>query len=68
MVAAAALASSEVPGRAYAPGNPAVVSDKQAALDVYGTITPPGGNQSTVQPNTQIEPSIAVNPGDHNEW
>jgi hypothetical protein len=67
MVAAAALASSEVPGRAYAPGNPAVVSDKQAALDVYGTTTPPGGNQSTVQPNTQIEPSIAVNPGDHND-
>ncbi len=68
-LAAAALASlGPVPGAAYATGNPTVVSDKQAALDVYGTSqSPPTVPGSPIQPNTQIEPSIAVNPGDSND-
>ena len=66
LVAAAAVAGLQMPASAYAPGNPIVVSDKQAALDVYGqTVSPPIVPGSPIQPNTLIEPSIAVNPGDH---
>jgi hypothetical protein len=74
VLAAAALAGLSVSARAYAPGNPTVVSDRQASLDVYGTsLSPPqvpldtSGNNLDIQPNTQIEPAIAVNPGDHND-
>jgi hypothetical protein len=67
MAVLVALAAFGVSARAYAPGNPVVVSDRQAALDDYDATTPPGGGQSAVQPNTQIEPAIAVNPGDHND-
>jgi len=45
--------------RADAPAGPVVVRDTQASTDTYGaTLAAP------VQPNTEIEPSIAVNPAD----
>lgn len=43
-------------------GGPVVVSDVQASTDPYGTSQP-----SPVQPNTEIEPSIAVNPADSSD-
>ena len=66
-LAGGALAALMVSAAAYAPGNPAVIHDAQASADPYGAATPPGGNQDAVQPNTEIEPSIAVNPGDPND-
>ena len=65
-VALATLATFGVSARAYAPGNPVVVSDREAALDAYGSAQPPNTGTDPIQPNTQIEPSIAVNPGDYN--
>jgi hypothetical protein len=42
-----------------APGSPVVIRDVQASTMPYGT------NVSAVeQPNTEVEPSVAVNPGD----
>jgi len=62
------IASFGVSASAFATGNPVVVSDKQTAIDPYGTtLSPPAVAGSPIQPNTQIEPSIAVNPGDHND-
>ncbi|MBV9100540.1 MAG: exo-alpha-sialidase [Candidatus Dormibacteraeota bacterium] len=55
----AALATFAGGVRAYAPGNPTVVSDVSSSADHYDATLP-----APVQPNTQIEPSIAVNPGD----
>ena len=56
-----ALVISVRAGAVVAPGNPTVVTDTQAASDAYGTALP-----NPFQPNTLIEPSIAVNPGDPN--
>jgi len=70
VVMTASFATFGASARAYAPGNPSVVSDTQAALDPYGaTLSPPQVPLDTstsfnIQPNTQIEPSIAVNPAD----
>ncbi|MBV8194077.1 MAG: hypothetical protein JOY80_00970 [Candidatus Dormibacteraeota bacterium] len=66
-IAALGAAAITTSVAAYAPGGPAVVSDAQASADPYGGQTPPGGNQDPVQPNTEIEPSVAVNPGDTND-
>src|SRR2546427_11203960 len=58
-LAAAACIASGI--RTEAAGGPAVVRDTQASTDPYaGTLA------SMVQPNTEIEPSIAVNPANSN--
>ena len=49
-----------------------MVSDVQSALDPFGnSLSPPQvpltANGLDIQPNTQIEPAIAVNPGDPND-
>jgi hypothetical protein len=52
-----------------AAGSPSVIWDTQASTDRFGATTPPpnDGSQTSVQPNTEVEPSIAVNPGDPND-
>ncbi|MBV9293113.1 MAG: hypothetical protein JO222_11740, partial [Frankiales bacterium] len=65
-VALGALAAASTLTLAHAggpsgPGGPVVIHDVQSSTMDFGTsITPPE------QPNTEIEPSIAVNPGDPN--
>src|SRR3954452_14548840 len=50
------------PGRAAAP-NPVLLRDVMTGTDSLGSLTiPPDPIQDYVQPDTQIEPSIAVNP------
>jgi hypothetical protein len=60
-VAAIALGTFATAARAaYATGNPAVLNDNQAS-----SFTEPV--TSVEQPNTEVEPSIAVNPADPND-
>jgi hypothetical protein len=41
--------------------------DSQASTDPFGSTVPAGDAGDPIQPNTEIEPSIAVNPGDPND-
>jgi hypothetical protein len=60
-VAIAVFGSFSIVARAaYAPGNPAVLNDNNAS-QFTATLT-----DTTEQPNTEVEPSIAVNPADPN--
>ena len=61
-LAVSAIAAFTVPAFAGTAANPSVVSDVQASTDTYGASQP-----APVQPNTEIEPSVAVNPGDSND-
>ena len=68
LVSATVLAAMSVmPPHAAIASGPSVVWDSQSSTYPYGTATPPGGDQGAVQPNTEIEPSVAVNPGDAND-
>jgi hypothetical protein len=60
--AAAALALA---APAFAAPNPVLVRDVMTGKDDLGSLTiPPDPIQDYVQPDTQIEPSVAVNPAD----
>src|SRR5207249_10110197 len=59
----AAIATVALPGPASAATVPTLVHDVRSGIDKLGTRTPePSDIQEYVQPDTQIEPSIAVNP------
>ena len=60
------VAGSATPGVAAPPATPKLVRDVKTGTDVLGSLTPAVTDpiQDYVQPDTEIEPSIAVNPAD----
>jgi hypothetical protein len=47
---------------ASAASSPALLRDGRAALDLLGSSTQPAAPSDYIQPDTQVEPAIAVNP------
>jgi hypothetical protein len=63
-LALASAFAAASPARAYAPGTPNVLRDNQAAQFLLTPPDPTSSHPQIIQPDTQIEPSIAVNPAD----